>query len=302
MTIHLKPDLFHVQRVPRPIRKGLTHLGLRGIAVGVVLASSAVFVLPPLQAIQPGIDGATIGGARKAVIYTPPPDAGTPQPTGGTGSRGGCRYDSDRPSLISLGGQPHLMLTTSDRPTLWIYVPYSHMEAPTGTFSLQQGDNELYRGDFRLANTPGVIGISLPEAAPSLVAGQDYEWFVDIHCTAAIDDGTDADADPAILEGFVQRVPISDALVTDLANAQSDLDAVAAYGKHHIWYDLLTTLARLRLEAGPNAGLDTTWTDILSTDPVFLESWAMEPLLEEVTVGASGAEENTSEKNTAKDL
>ncbi|MEM7062709.1 MAG: DUF928 domain-containing protein [Cyanobacteria bacterium P01_B01_bin.77] len=281
MTVPFNPKCLKSLQLPQITNIGIKSLGSFSIVVGIILGSNASFALPSANVIQTNADN-----TNKNVAYSPPPDAGTPKPTGGTGSRGGCLYESERPSLASLVGQPHLMLTTSERPVLWIYVPYSPTEAPTGTFSLQQGDNELYRGDFNLAATPGVVGISLPDTSPSLVAGQDYEWFIDLHCTVAIDDGTNVEPDPAILEGFIQRVPISDALSTELANAQSGLDTVAAYGNHHIWYDLLTELARLRLETGPNPELNTVWTDLLS-DPnsVLLETWATETLVEEVIAG-----------------
>lgn len=192
------------------------------IALGITLWSSPAFSLPVHAAFTQNLHNKNV--QTKSAPYTPPPDAGTPVPTGGTGSRGGCVEISDLPSLAALVGQPHLILTTSDRPVFWIYVPYTPEEAPSGFISLQQGDDAIYEGTFRLASapeavTPGVAGIQLPKSAQSLVAGQDYDWFIDINCMAAINNGTVSDDTPGSLDGVVKRVEVSDDLASDLSQA-----------------------------------------------------------------------------------
>ncbi|WP_287280208.1 DUF928 domain-containing protein [Okeania sp. SIO2G5] len=264
------------------------------IAFGVALWSSPAFALPVHSIIQERFYKNT---PNKNAPYTPPPDAGTPTPTGGTGSRGGCVNIPDLPPTAALVGQPHLMLTTSDRPVFWIYVPYTPEEAPSGLLSLQQGDNAVYEGTFSLdsadAVIPGVVGIRLPETAPSLVAGQEYDWFVEINCMAAIGNDVGFSDTTVTLDGLVQRVEISEALASDLSQAKTGLDVVAVYGRHHLWYDWLTALARLRLEADSNpewsraelnhSALETTWTTVLSDmQTVLLETWSREPLVGEV--------------------
>ncbi|NET51298.1 MAG: DUF928 domain-containing protein [Merismopedia sp. SIO2A8] len=232
------------------------------------------------QAIQGAM---AIGSQNKSAPYTPPPEAGTPEPTGATGSRGGCVDIPDRPPLAALVGQPHLMLTTSDRPIFWIYVPYSTAEAPSGVLSLQQGGDALYEGEFSLMSTPGVVGIRLPETAPSLVAGQEYDWFIDIHCVAAAGHSSEPESALGSVDGLVQRVNPSDALVNDLSAAQTGLERVAAYGRHHLWYDWVTELAQLRLTTEDNAELKMIWMDVLSDEEtVLLEPWSSEPLTGEI--------------------
>ncbi|MEM9219908.1 MAG: DUF928 domain-containing protein [Cyanobacteria bacterium P01_F01_bin.150] len=235
---------------------------------------------------------------NKSAAYVPPPEAGTPEPTGGTGSRGGCEAVSERPPLAALVGQRHLKLTTSDRPVFWIYVPYTPKEAPSGFLSLQQGDNAIYEGTFSLAttselSTPGIVGIRLPESAPSLVAGQEYDWYIDINCVDVTGENVNSVGTPANLYGSVQRVEVTEGLARDLLQSQTGLDVVAAYGKHHIWYEWLTELARLRLDSDNNVGLshtelnsaelENTWTTVLSDQQtVLLDSWASEPLVGEI--------------------
>ena len=264
-------------------RMALVFLSIAPIApivIDIALSNSTALALPKSVQNPKNLN-------TKSAPYTPPPEAGTPTPTGGTGSRGGCVNIPDRPPLAALVGQPHLMLTTSDRPVFWIYVPYSPKEAPSGFLSLQQGDNAIYETTFDLTSTPGVVGIPLPESAPSLVAGQEYDWFMDINCVAAVEEETQVSNNsgnsPGSLDGVVRRTEVSDALARDLNQAQTGLDIVAAYGRHHIWYDWLTELARLRLDMTSNLELVNTWTTVLSDNQtVLLEAWATEPLVGEV--------------------
>ncbi len=253
----------------------------RASAIAVLLASST----PALA--QDAAPSILDSASQTQLRYAPPPGTTTPASSGGTGSRGGCLYKRDFPPLASLTGQQHLSWTVSDRSTIWIYVPYTPEEAPSGTLSIQLGEDEVYRGEFALAATPGIVGIDLPETAPPLEVGQNYSWFININCAPAVADRIVAEVVPAELDGFMQRVTMSDALNQDLSNATSDLDRAAAYGEHHIWYDMLTELARLRLADEANAELDTLWADLLSnTETVNLGKFTKEPLVGEVTAEA----------------
>ncbi|MGK7888202.1 MAG: DUF928 domain-containing protein [Leptolyngbyaceae cyanobacterium] len=244
-----------------------------GAAAGVVLSSGLGFALP----LSNGSVSNT--NSTKNVPYMPPPDAGTPISTGGTGSRG-CKANRELPNMVALVGHDHLLRTTSDRPTFWVYLPTTSAEASNGVLSIQLGDDEIYAGEFTLATTPGVVGVVLPDSAPPLLEGQEYTWLIDIECMATDISGS---SDRTEVWGSVQRVAVSDNLMNDLENAQPGLETAIAYGKHHIWYDLLTEFARLRLETGTNAELETSWSELLSdTVNVGLTEWANEPLVWEV--------------------
>lgn len=195
--------------------------------------------------------------------YDPPPGTDTPDTDSGTGTRGGCQYRQERPPLASLVGQSHLMLTVSAQPTIWVYIPYSPEETATGTLSLQLADQELYRQEFEIAATPGIVGISLPETAAPLTVGATYEWFVEINCPTPNATDQSTEAAPAVLGGMVQRLAPSSALTHDLAQAQTPLDRIATYGRYHIWYDMLTELSRLRLQNPENPDLAWLWANLL---------------------------------------
>lgn len=211
--------------------------------------------------------------ALMPIRYVPPPDRGTPPSGRGTGSRGNCLHPPGLPSLAALVGQPHLSLTVSDRPTLWFYSPYTAENADYGELIIQDDatDQELYRQPFLLGSEPGVQGLSFPLSV-ALAEGDRYRWYVDIHChVAEVASGVDI-ATPASLTGVVERVPRSVALSQSLGGATAD-ERLAIYGHHHIWYDLLTELAHLRLthvtpdldsDLEPDAHLEQLWLKVLS--------------------------------------
>lgn len=219
--------------------------------------------------------------------YTPPPDRGTPPSNKTTGSRGNCLFDGHRPALAALVGQPHLPWTISDRPTLWFYNPYTAAETLRAELILQSDatDQELYRGSLSLGDQPGIQGVQLPAAIAPLQVGQTYRWYIDIYCpaqTTAI--ATDfADTTPASLTGVVERVATPVELSQGLKAVGGDgEEAIALYGQNHLWYDLLTALARQRLENPGDRTLQQLWQTLLQDEAnVGLAFLSEEPLIGE---------------------
>ncbi|MEO0770709.1 MAG: DUF928 domain-containing protein [Cyanobacteria bacterium J06649_4] len=225
-----------------------------------------------------------------SVRYTPPPDRGTPRSERGTGSRGDCLYQANLPPMAALVGEPHLLLTVSDRPTLWAYLPYttadvSHAEI---IFQSDSSDQEIYRGFFPLSATPGITGIRLPAAAPALAVDETYRWYIDIPCSSV-----SSDSAPATLTGVAKRVATSPELTQALEASSTPTEAIAAYGEHHIWYELLSTLAEYRLSAETEAQqpeqtvFEQLWIDMLRDEAgADLGEYAEVPLLGIVMVEA----------------
>ncbi len=213
-----------------------------------------------------------------------PPNRGTPKSDKGTGSRGDCLSKPSLPPLQSLAGKNHLKLTTSDRPTFWIYVPYTRTEAPYGEFSLQDKDNEIYRTRFQLPAKPGIVGISLPSNVAPLTVGKQYRWYFDINCSASAED-VDLST-PASLTGIVERVAFSTNFARELKTASKPLTRIATYAKYGIWYDAVTELAQLRLQQPENRTFKQVWNQLLSDRYVNLEEISSEPILGGVEVGS----------------
>ena len=72
------------------LQSGLWWVKGVAIASSVSLLGISSFALPTHAALIGNIQGPNIQGTNiqnQSIPYVPPPDAGTPQPTGGTGSR-----------------------------------------------------------------------------------------------------------------------------------------------------------------------------------------------------------------------
>ena len=199
-----------------------------------------------------------------------PPNRGTPRSNEGTGSRGDCLHKPSLPPLKSLVGKNHLKLTTSDRPTIWVYVPYTQKEAPYGEFSLQDGDNEIYRTRFQLTAKPGIVGVSLPSTIAPLAVNKSYRWYLDINCSVSA--SSNDLSTPASLTGMVERVAFSADLAREFKTASKPLNQIATYAKYGIWYDAVTELAKLRLQQPENLTVQQAWDKLLSDRLVDLEA------------------------------
>lgn len=111
-------------------------------------------------------------------------------------------------------------LTTKERPTFWVYVPYTSDEAPSGEFSLQDGDEDVYRTRFQLTATPGIVSVTLPATAKPLEIGKTYRWYFEINCPNTQRTARTA---PASVTGIVRRISPSSNLENALKSAQNPL-------------------------------------------------------------------------------
>lgn len=218
------------------------------------------------------------------VLANPPlPDNGTPQTNRGTGTRGDCLYKVESPPLTHLAGEKNFELTVSEYPTFWVYVPYTSAEVSSGEFSLQDGEEDVYRTRFQLPAKAGVVGISLPSTNKSLEVGKTYRWYFEINCPSS--DATNQKT-PDSVTGIVKRVSPSIKLAEELKNAKSPLERIAAYTKNSIWYETLTELAQLRLKEPENPTIKKLWVDLLTDDNIGLNSIAPQPIAGSVTTNS----------------
>ena len=221
-----------------------------------------------------------------------PPDRGTTPTDEGTGSRGDCLYKQELPPLTRLAGGKNLKLTVKEHPTVWVYVPYTPEEAPSGEFVLQDGENEVYRTRFQLLATPGVVSISLPPTTKPLEVGKEYRWYFEINCPHP----ESSSEQPASVTGVVQRVPLSSELDSELKAAKTPLERIGSYAKHQIWYDALSELALLRLEETQNPTLKSVWVELLSDKNFDLQRVAQEPIAGSVMLFEPTTEAQSSQR------
>ena len=190
----------------------------------------------------------------------------------GGGSRS-LSPNSDIP-LTALVPNTNAGTTTSDRPTLWFYVPYSPQQVSVGEFVLQdEQENDLVRQSFLLSGTPGLVSLSLPTTAPSLVVARPYRWYFKVYC------GNSSSSTANFVEGWIKKISPSPDLQAQLQNQA--IPAYKVYGSESIWYDALDSLAQKRL-ANNNDRLERDWNQLLNSKGVDLENLSKESLIGEV--------------------
>lgn len=200
--------------------------------------------------------------------HTPPPNR--TRPGGGLDpARLSCN-NSDQ-QVIALVPAENPVLTTSNQPTLLIYIPYSADEVKLGEFSLltwPQETQRLYKTRFTLPQTPGIVSISLaslPEA--TLEAGQYYHWYLQIYCHDNTDNQPDLE-----LNGWLQKIPLTPQRETQINNASPE-----------IWYDALAKVAEELRLSPEDPQLQHSWRSLLEV--INQQSLSQVPLSGSVILG-----------------
>lgn len=104
------------------------------------------FVLPTLPPGPPP-GGRVRGGARRGLCPSVNPQFTALVP-----------FTQPAPSVMHVWG-----LTTTERPSLWFYVPFAKSSAYPAEFILQDEEaNPIYKSAIALPQQPGVMSISLP--------------------------------------------------------------------------------------------------------------------------------------------
>lgn len=205
---------------------------------------------------------------------------GRPGRRAGGGSRSLC--PSTTMPLTALVPANNIGTTVSDRPNFWFYVPYAPQQAAAGEFVLQdKQENDVYRQTFNLPNTPGLVSLKLPQAAPALQVDRSYRWYFKLYC----EDSASATAN--FVEGWISRIPLKPNLETQLKQGKNP--AYKEYGIDSIWFDALDSLAQLRLDRD-NSQLVREWNELLSAEGVNLNNLTQKPLVGEVTNTSQGNE------------
>jgi Domain of Unknown Function (DUF928) len=141
--------------------------------------------------------------------------------------------------------------TTSARPTLWFFMPYTDRTTKL-EFSLQDDREEnIYVSSIPAPQRPGIISVQIPASQKPLQVNQKYRWKLTakIYCDKGVTE--------KYAMGWVSRV--------NSPNADG------------IWYDNVTILAQQLLLDPNNVQLKQDWSDLLNS--ANLEKIAKQPLL-----------------------
>jgi hypothetical protein len=146
-------------------------------------------------------------------------------------------------------------LTTMPRPSLWFYVPYSLTPNRPVEFVVQDegGKHVIYKTRLTdLQAQPGLVEVTIPT---SLEVGKRYQWYFVVDCAP--------DA-PPVVQGWIERIALPPKLKQELQQAapQQQVKLLATNG---IWYDALTTIAKLRQSEPRNSQLAADWFGLLNS-------------------------------------
>ncbi len=214
------------------------------------------------------------GGASRGNLFTPAKGNSVPQPASGGASRVGS-YElnpsiaaSGPAALIAVLPQSFYGTTLSERPTIMVYFPASN--AQEAVFSLKdEAGNMQHMMTIPVAGT-GVVSVKLPNDAPALAVGKNYQWFLALKINGQLSPST------PYVDGWIQRIQPS----AQLAMAMQHKDAfkqAEALGKNGVWYDCVATLAQLYVAQPQNVTIIKQWEELLTS--VSLKDIVTAPLL-----------------------
>lgn len=149
-----------------------------------------------------------------------------------------------------------LQFTLAAHPSLAVYIPQT--SAKTVEFVLVQKDGEVvYQTIQQLPQTPAIVQVTLPQAAPALRVGEDYEGYITLICK-----GTESQPDDPFAELSIRRIE-PDAVLANQLKQATGLDRVRLYGESGIWYDMVSTLMTLRQDEPRNTNATELWNALL---------------------------------------
>jgi Domain of Unknown Function (DUF928) len=157
------------------------------------------------------------------------------------------------------------VLTTTNQPTILVYIPFGADQIQFGEFSLLSWPNEqqrIYAVRFRLPKTPGIVSVTLPSQPEyTLKQGEYYHWYFQLYCR----DGNGKQPNLTV-HGLIQRTELTAERERQISAATPD-----------IWYDALARVATQLQTSPQNANLRNQWRALLRT--IGAEDLVQEPLL-----------------------
>lgn len=100
----------------------------------------------------------------------------------------------------------------------------------------EKGRNPHWQQSVNLKEKPGIIGIKLADAAPSLEIDQEYQWAVILVCA-----NKPHPNDP-VVTAKIKRVAQSQVINNNSFDNYTALEKAAVYAEAGIWYDPLDIL------------------------------------------------------------
>ena len=233
----------------------------KGIKLLIVSCILSTLITPYGQNKAIAQENATSNSAKTFKVTFNPPGDKRPQNSRGGASRtiGQCinqAENSDAPFAPLLPAESQ-GLTVASHPTVLAYLPET--TAQKALFSWQDEDrNDHYQTIVPIQNQGGIISLTLPEDAPPLEVGKNYQWALAVMCNGRLQ------PDSPVIQGQIQRITMELALSDRLKDADT-LETAAIYGEAGIWYETVATLAKLKLSQPNNDSLTANWQELLTS-------------------------------------
>lgn len=210
----------------------------------------------------------TVAKAQNKSVYTnkkhqvtfEPPQGTKPAHTVGGASRGEqCPSDSIEQNLpltplLPTGSRS---LTLKSHPTLLVYVPET--SATKALLSIKDANEDYdYQTTMSIGDRSGIVSLTLPDDAPALDVNREYNWSLILMCDNKLR------PDSPVVQGDVTRVDADLHIANKLARA--DLyESAAIYGNAGLWYDTVSTLAKLKTNNPTDSSIISSWYGLLSS-------------------------------------
>lgn len=198
--------------------------------------------------------------SRTSRITFRPPNRGAPPVTSGAASRGDwSTCTSSTETLTALIPTSSLGLSTSQTPTLLVYVPETSAESLELTLENEDGTEIFYQQTLTTPASAGIVQLNLADYAPvPLERGNLYRWYVSLICD------TEDRSRNAVVAGWVESVEPDPTLINSLQQADPQ-DRPRLYAEAGIWHDALQALADLHQSQPQDAMLTADWQALLQS-------------------------------------
>ena len=198
--------------------------------------------------------------ARSFATAFEPPNKDKPLATSGGASRGQqCIVDLDNSEVPITPILPAInqRLTVVPNPTFFIHIPQT--SARKVFFQIEDENEEnSYQTVMPISGDGGILRVTLPEDAPPLEIGKNYRWALALICDHRLR------PDSPIVQGSITRANPEIELNEQL-KTMSQIEQASFYAESGIWYEAITTLAKLKEDQPNNPKFQSIWHEVLSS-------------------------------------
>ena len=230
----------------------------------VALASSGIFLFlftGDLKVQAQSQEENWIENIWRRLTSRPQSDESQTSTNKGGGNRGGlCRFTEEELVAIvpaaSASSFSYTEKTLSERPVIRFYVPYEPQQGLNARFEIIDANEDTFYGStFKVAETPGIVTVAIPNTQPGLKEGDRYSWVFSIVC-----DPNDRSGD-ATVDGEIERTSIAQFSLNP--NDLAPNEQLRFYADNLLWFDFIEALLQ-ETDSEPNVEWKEQWQYLLS--------------------------------------